>query len=189
MALPVNGSTHLLPAYCLIYRPRKDERLSWPSWLTYSGRFTHISLVVTHQLQVERSQRPTLYTALCHQPNTKLRLRMTDPCKKLKSLVLAVAVFYMGCKILKRVTWPWPCPFQGRFFIGRMGLAMISQRTKFEVSRFTVTKLWMAVQNAENEVVWGHSRSSAMLPFDRVHTTSYSTLIETMCLSCTVFEI
>ena len=24
----------------LIYRPRKHERLSWPSWLTYSGRFT-----------------------------------------------------------------------------------------------------------------------------------------------------
>jgi len=27
----------------LIYRPRNDERLSWPSWLTYSGWFTHIS--------------------------------------------------------------------------------------------------------------------------------------------------
>ena len=27
----------------LIYRPRKDERLSWPGWLTYSGRSTHIS--------------------------------------------------------------------------------------------------------------------------------------------------
>ena len=27
----------------LIYRPRKDERLSWPSWLTYSGHYTHIS--------------------------------------------------------------------------------------------------------------------------------------------------
>jgi len=25
----------------LIYRPRKDERLSWLSWMTYSGRFTH----------------------------------------------------------------------------------------------------------------------------------------------------
>ena len=25
------------------YRPRKDERLSWPSWLTYSGWLTHIS--------------------------------------------------------------------------------------------------------------------------------------------------
>ena len=27
----------------LIYRPLKDERLSWPNWLTYSGRYTHIS--------------------------------------------------------------------------------------------------------------------------------------------------
>ena len=27
----------------LIYRPRKDERLSWLSWLTYSGRFTRIN--------------------------------------------------------------------------------------------------------------------------------------------------
>ena len=27
----------------LIYRPRKDERLSWPSRLTCSGRFTHVS--------------------------------------------------------------------------------------------------------------------------------------------------
>ena len=43
MALPVNGSTHLIPALLLIYRLRKDEWLSWPSWLTYSGWFTHIS--------------------------------------------------------------------------------------------------------------------------------------------------
>ena len=27
----------------LIYRPRKDERLCWPGWLTYSGWFTHLS--------------------------------------------------------------------------------------------------------------------------------------------------
>jgi len=27
----------------LIYQSRKDERLSWPTWLTYSGWFTHIS--------------------------------------------------------------------------------------------------------------------------------------------------
>ena len=27
----------------LIYLPRKDERLSQPGWLIYSGRFTHIS--------------------------------------------------------------------------------------------------------------------------------------------------
>ena len=43
MALPLNGSTHLIPAYYSFYRPRKDERLSWPSWLTYSGWLTHNS--------------------------------------------------------------------------------------------------------------------------------------------------
>ena len=43
MALPVNGSTHLIPAYYSFYRPRKDERLSWRSWLTYSGWLTHNS--------------------------------------------------------------------------------------------------------------------------------------------------
>jgi len=43
MALPVNGNTHLIPAYYSFYRPRQDERLSWPSWLTCSGWLTHIS--------------------------------------------------------------------------------------------------------------------------------------------------
>jgi len=43
---------------------------------------------------------------------------------------------YTGCKILKRFAWPWPRPFQGIFFIGRVGLAMLSQCTKFEVSEF-----------------------------------------------------
>ena len=27
----------------LIYRPRRDERLSWPGWLTYSGWYTRTS--------------------------------------------------------------------------------------------------------------------------------------------------
>ena len=50
----------------------------------------------------------------------------------------------------------------------------------------------MAVQNAENGVVWavrGHSGSATMSSFDRAHTTSYSTLIETTRLFCTVLEI
>jgi len=29
-------------AYYSIYRHLKDERLSWPSWLTHSGQLTHI---------------------------------------------------------------------------------------------------------------------------------------------------
>ena len=42
--------------YCLllpIYRPRKDERLSWPDWLTCSGRFTNIN---GHQSAAGRAQ-------------------------------------------------------------------------------------------------------------------------------------
>ena len=35
--------------------------------------------------------------------------------------------------------------------------------------------------------VRGQSRSRAMPPFDRAHTTSYSTLIKSTRLSCTVF--
>jgi len=88
----------------------------------------------------------------------------------------------MGCKILKRV-----------IFYGRVGRAMVSQCTKFEVSRFTG---YEAVNGGAKCRKWGglgvfrgHLKSWAMPPFDRTHTTSYSTLIETMCLSFTVFEI
>ena len=31
-------------SFLLIYSSQKDERLSWPGWLTYSRRFTHISI-------------------------------------------------------------------------------------------------------------------------------------------------
>ena len=66
MVLPVNGSTHLITALLLIYRPRKDERLSWPSWLTCSGWFTHISGHPSAAGQAQdrekfASQRPTFY--------------------------------------------------------------------------------------------------------------------------------
>ena len=40
MALPQTVVTTSSCSLLLIYRPRKDERLSWPSWVTYSGRFT-----------------------------------------------------------------------------------------------------------------------------------------------------
>jgi len=47
MAPPLTevGAIQLQLRLLLIYRPRmvRDERLSWRGWLTYSGRFTHIS--------------------------------------------------------------------------------------------------------------------------------------------------
>ena len=38
-------------------------------------------------------------------------------------------------------------------------------------------------------MVRGHHSLSAMSLFDRAHTTSYSSFIETIRLSCTVYEI
>ena len=43
MSPPMRGSKHLITAYYSMYRPQNDERLSWPSWLTCSGWFTHVS--------------------------------------------------------------------------------------------------------------------------------------------------
>ena len=33
--------THFYMDYCSFIDPLKDERLSWPHWLTHSGQFTH----------------------------------------------------------------------------------------------------------------------------------------------------
>jgi len=70
---------------------------------------------------------------------------------------------------------------------------MVNQCTKFEVCRFT---RYEAVNGSAKCRKWGglgwlggHSRSTAMPPFDRADTTSYSTLIKTVCLSSTVFEM
>jgi len=43
MSPSVRESKRPITAYYPIYRPRKDEKLSWPSWLTCSGRCTYIS--------------------------------------------------------------------------------------------------------------------------------------------------
>ena len=42
-ATPSWDKRHPIAAYYSIYRSRRDERLSWPGWLTYSGRLIHIS--------------------------------------------------------------------------------------------------------------------------------------------------
>ena len=46
-------------AHYSIYRPLKDERLSWHSWLTYSGRFTQIIIrsPISYTSTIERGTR------------------------------------------------------------------------------------------------------------------------------------
>jgi len=63
---------------------------------------------------------------------------------------------------------------------------MVRQCTKFEVSRFTRYDAMNGGAKCRKwgglGVVRGHSRSSAMSPFDRAHMTSYLTLIETVSI-------
>jgi len=70
---------------------------------------------------------------------------------------------------------------------------MVNQCIKFEVSRFT---RYEAMNSGAKYRKWlwfgavrGHSGSATKSPFDKARTTSFSTVIETMRLSCTVFEI
>ena len=56
MALSVRGSRHPITAHYSIYRPQKDERLSWPSCLTCSGWFTHINGINGHPPAAGRAQ-------------------------------------------------------------------------------------------------------------------------------------
>ena len=45
----------------LIYRPRKDERLSWPGWLVYPHKWSPISYRSSAGQRKHAGQRPMLY--------------------------------------------------------------------------------------------------------------------------------
>ena len=69
-------------AYYSIYRPRKDGKLSWPSWLTYSGRLTHKSghpsaAGRAWDRKVRRSKTNDL-TAVPHNQPRKAQTMITD---------------------------------------------------------------------------------------------------------------
>jgi len=80
----------------------------------------------------------------------------------------------------------WPHPFQGQLVVHRLGLAMINLHTKFKVSTFTHYRNMKG--NAKCKIwgglgVRGHSKLPPLSPFNRVTTTSYSTLIDTTCIN------
>jgi len=77
-------------------------------------------------------------------------------------------------------------PFEGKFATPRYDLPMY----KIEDSGFSRSRDMKEESNVKIWVIWGewhHSRSLAMPPFDRTHTTL--PLVENMRLSCTVFQI
>jgi len=59
MSPPVRGSKHPITVYYSVYRPLKDERLSWPGWLvTYRNKVTR----PRHQTEIVNGAHPGAYT-------------------------------------------------------------------------------------------------------------------------------
>ena len=160
-ALNHDATSHFHCLRCVINKQMTDDLwispvyddLLWRNFLSPQSRncsrdFDHAHLGSTH--------------------SSRLTLRMADPCTKSEVSSVSRRRYYMGCKILKRVIWPWPSPFQGRFFFGRVGLAMVSQYTKFEVSRFSRYEAMNGSAKCRKWGGLGHSRSSTMSPFERI---------------------
>jgi len=97
-----------------------------------------------------------------------------------------------GAPKIKNMSRDVTTPLSGRFVFRRLGLATINLYTKYEVAMFTHYEDMKGDDKCKNWGglgVRGHPRSSEKSPFDRSHMTSYLTLIETIHLSCTVFEL
>jgi len=133
MALPVNGSTHLIPAYYSVYRPRKDSRLSWPSWLTCSGWLTHIS---GHPSATGRAQDRESSPSRDRRSTTVPRHQLRSTCKpNLKRLASSTPKIWPGPQNVEMVTVTLTTPLSGMTFVGRLGLSTINLCT------FTFTKV------------------------------------------------
>jgi len=88
----------------LIYRPLEDERLSWPGWLTYSGRLTRIS---GHPLATGRAQdgeitlaRDWRFTAEPRRPTWKPTYNLTLLIKLYalsQSIITFISCSCIGC--------------------------------------------------------------------------------------------
>ena len=88
-------------AYYSIYRPQKDERLSWPSWLTYSERLTHISGHPSATGRVRQSKTGVL--PLCIAANN-YTMQQSGHLEVVTLFLLSFAVCQIMCLSPK-----WPC--------------------------------------------------------------------------------
>jgi len=86
------------------------------------------------------------------------------PVFSCRAFSVAPRRYYLGCKIQKWVTWLWPRPFQGRFFIGRVGLAIVNQYKKLKSLGSPVTKLRLSILfnfNRNYAAIWYRFRHIA----------------------------
>ena len=114
--------------------------------------------------------------------------------ENLKSLAFAIPeISGGGSKISKMGYVTRITPFSGMMFHQQAGTCygqLINQIWSLYLHQlWRYEKRWKMKKLGRFGAVTGHSRSSAMSLFDRTHTHSYSTLIKTMNLSCTIFVI
>jgi len=90
----------------LINRPRENERLSWPCWLTYSRRFTHINDYPSAADTVQTSESSPVRDrrSITEPPNQCTMPSSSDDCL-LWSPALAIArarltIIFYGCFFL-----------------------------------------------------------------------------------------
>ena len=109
------------------------------------------------------------------------------------SLVLVVAEILHGVENSKTGHLALATPLSGNIFHRQGGTCY--GKSMYQIWSLQVHPLRSYERRCKMQkmgwfwMVRGHSKSWAMPPFDTVHMTSYSTLIETMRLSFTVFEI
>jgi len=118
---------------------------------------------------------------------------MANQCTKFEVSSLSCSRDILGgLKIFLMGHMTWPRPFQGQFVACKLRLAMISPHTKCEVSMFTHYEDMKGNAKCRHWgglVVRDHPRPPGVSPFDRGDMASYLTSIETMHLSCTIFEL
>ena len=78
-------------------------------------------------------------------------------------------------------------PLSGTFVVRQLGLATINLYAKYEASMFTHYEDMKGTKNAKIWVVWGLGVTQGH--HQHSHSTSFLTLVETMHLSCTIFEL
>jgi len=128
----------------------------------------------------------------------RLIFHMANQCTKFQVSSISRSRDILGDKKFKMGQKMWPHPFH----LSSIGWDLLwSTCTSNLKSLCSPTmKMWKANHNVETGVVWGvrchqgHRSpvswvTPAMSPYDRVHMTSYTTLIEAMNISCTVFEL
>ena len=135
---------------CVINKPTTDDL--WISPVYQRLAVAKFSKSTMYKLPAWPWPRPLREHSLI----TRLRLRTTDPCTKFEvSSVRRCRDITWGVKFYKGLPDPDHAPFREDFSPAGWDLLWYNSVPNVKSLGSPVTTLWMALQNAENGVVWG----------------------------------